>query len=184
LHVLHIRLYGFTILFLNDFHPSLLHPIDKYLLTSKQNPCLLDIIIPEALEKAERLDRQNQNNMPKGVLHGLPISLKDQFHIKGSDTTMGYVGWIDTFEGDGESERVGKVDSEIVAQLESMGAVVFCKVWIQFSATFMTSAINLFATWIDQSCGGHSEFVAYGNLLTVGVDKSTANTTGKQKAVQ
>ncbi|KAM3087344.1 hypothetical protein ACMFMG_001441 [Clarireedia jacksonii] len=91
------------------------------------NPCLLNIMIPEALEKARILDRQHENNTPKGVLHGLPISLKDQFHIKGSDTTMGYVGWIDTFEGDRESKRVGKVDSDIVAQLESMGAVVFCK---------------------------------------------------------
>lgn len=29
---------------------------------------------------------------PKGPLHGLPVSLKDQFHVKGVETTMGYVG--------------------------------------------------------------------------------------------
>ncbi|PQE05615.1 general amidase protein [Rutstroemia sp. NJR-2017a BBW] len=97
-------------LFFSNFSVFFFHPTEK-----------------KALEKAERLDRQHKNNMPKGVLHGLPISLKDQFHVKGSDTTMGYVGWIGTFEGDGESEKVGRVDSEIVAQLESMGAVVFCK---------------------------------------------------------
>lgn len=27
-----------------------------------------------------------------GPLHGLPVSLKDQFHVKGVETTMGYVG--------------------------------------------------------------------------------------------
>jgi hypothetical protein len=124
------------------------HYDEKNLLTSDQNPCLLNIMIPEALEKAESLDRQHENNAPKGVLHGLPISLKDQFHVKGSDTTMGYVGWIGTFEGDAKSERVGRVDSEIVAQLESMGAVVFCKVWIYFFAGFMTAAVNSFTAWM------------------------------------
>jgi hypothetical protein len=30
----------------------------------------------------------------------LYISLEDQFHVKGVDTTMGYIGWINTYEGD------------------------------------------------------------------------------------
>ncbi|PQE30135.1 general amidase protein [Rutstroemia sp. NJR-2017a WRK4] len=117
------------------------------------NPCLLNIMIPEALEKAERLDRLHQNNMPKGVLHGLPISLKDQFHVKGSDTTMGYVGWIGTFEGDGESEKVGRVDSEIVAQLESMGAVVFCK-YDETTNNIIGQTLNPVSMGL--SCGGSS----------------------------
>ncbi|KAI9642404.1 hypothetical protein NHQ30_009208 [Ciborinia camelliae] len=95
------------------------------------NPCLLNIMIPEALEKAMELDESFQKNggLVRGFLHGLPISVKDQFHVKGSDTTMGYAGWIGTFEGDGDGDgdKVGMVQSQIVSELESQGAVVFCK---------------------------------------------------------
>lgn len=87
-------------------------------------------MIPEALEKAKELDQyfQNEGGKIKGFLHGLPISVKDQFHVAGSDTTMGYVGWIGTFEGDGDSNKVGVVESQIISELEGQGAVVFCKV--------------------------------------------------------
>jgi hypothetical protein len=33
-----------------------------------------------------------KHGKPIGPLHGLPVSLKDQFHVKGVETTMGYVG--------------------------------------------------------------------------------------------
>ena len=89
-------------------------------------------MIPEALEKARKLDEifQKKEGTVKGFLHGLPISVKDQFHVKGSDTTMGYVGWIGTFEGDSDSNKVGRAQSQIVSELEEQGAVVFCKVCI------------------------------------------------------
>lgn len=89
-------------------------------------------MIPEAVEKARMLDAsfQNEAGSIKGPLHGLPISVKDQFHVKGSDTTMGYVGWIGTFEGDGNSNKVGLANSQIISELEEQGAVVFCKVCI------------------------------------------------------
>lgn len=63
-----------------------------------------------------------------GPLHGLPISLKDQFHVKGVDTSMGYIGWIDTYEGSTDPELVRNVNSQIVTELLSLGAVLFCKV--------------------------------------------------------
>lgn len=63
-----------------------------------------------------------------GPLHGLPISLKDQFHVKGVDTTMGYIGWIDTYEEDKDPNKVHKVESQIVTELLSLGAVIYCKV--------------------------------------------------------
>ena len=53
------------------------------------------------LRTAEGLDKYfKDNGTVKGPLHGLPISLKDQFHAEGYDTTMGYVGWIGSYEGD------------------------------------------------------------------------------------
>ena len=63
-----------------------------------------------------------------GPLHGLPISLKDQFHVKGTDTTMGYVGWIGSYEGNRSPEKVHKVESQIIEELLSLGAILYCKV--------------------------------------------------------
>lgn len=63
-----------------------------------------------------------------GPLHGLPISLKDQFHVKDTDTTMGYVGWIGSYEGEKSPEKVHKFESQIVEELLSLGAILYCKV--------------------------------------------------------
>ena len=85
-----------------------------------------------ALRTAQKLDKYfKDNGTVKGPLHGLPISLKDQFHVEEYDTTMGYVGWIGTYEGDKDSAKVHKVDSQIVKELLSQGAVLYCKVSFQ-----------------------------------------------------
>jgi len=62
-----------------------------------------------------------------GPLHGVPVSLKDQFHVKGVETTMGYVGWIGTFEGHPDDPRRGTFESEMVRELRNLGAVLYCK---------------------------------------------------------
>ena len=82
-----------------------------------------------AIQTARDLDQYlRDHGTVKGPLHGLPISLKDQFHVKGYDTTMGYVGWIGTYEGSKDPTRVHNVDSQIVKELLSLGAVLYCKV--------------------------------------------------------
>lgn len=40
---------------------------------------------------------------------------------------MGYVGWIDTFEGHKNTGKLGKVNSLLVDELYSLGAVFYCK---------------------------------------------------------
>lgn len=80
-----------------------------------------------ALSTAEELDKSYKDTgIVKGPLHGLPISLKDQFHVKGYDTSMGYVGWIGTYEGDRDPAKLHKVNS--LKELLSLGAVLYCKV--------------------------------------------------------
>jgi amidase len=69
-----------------------------------------------------------EHNKPLGTLHGLPVSLKDQFHVKGCDTTMGYIGWIDTFEGVNDPKKVHQVESQIVKDILSQGGIIYCKV--------------------------------------------------------
>ena len=82
-----------------------------------------------AMKTARTLDEHYEKyGTLKGPLHGLPISLKDQFHVKGYDTTMGYVGWIGTYEGHHDIKKVRNVNSQIVGELLSLGAVLYCKV--------------------------------------------------------
>jgi amidase len=96
---------------------------------SCQNNCLHEIFFEEALACAKFLDQYlSEHGRTIGTLHGLPISLKDQFHVKGNDTTMGYIGWIDTFEGNIDPVRTHKVESQVVGELYLTGAVLYCKV--------------------------------------------------------
>jgi amidase len=46
--------------------------------------CLHEIFFDQAIAEAEKADNYfKENKKPIGVLHGLPVSLKDQFHVKG-----------------------------------------------------------------------------------------------------
>lgn len=46
--------------------------------------CLHEIFFEQAIAEAEKADEYlEKHKKPIGVLHGLPVSLKDQFHVKG-----------------------------------------------------------------------------------------------------
>ncbi|CAF3370648.1 unnamed protein product [Rotaria sp. Silwood2] len=53
-----------------------------------------------------------------GPLHGIPISFKDQFHIKGVETAMGYVGYL---------REILEYNSILVDCVLSLGGVVYVK---------------------------------------------------------
>ncbi|KAF9697882.1 hypothetical protein EKO04_004431 [Ascochyta lentis] len=90
--------------------------------------CLHEIFFDAAIADARRLDAYfAEHKKPIGLLHGLPISLKDQFHVKGVETTMGYVGWIGTFEGKKGTGKEKVFESEMVRELRASGAVLYCK---------------------------------------------------------
>ncbi|KAH0536017.1 hypothetical protein FGG08_007084 [Glutinoglossum americanum] len=92
------------------------------------NPCLHEILFASALSRARELDAHfSAHKTPQGPLHGLPVSLKDQFHVRGADTTMGYVGWIGTHEGDRSPGKARSAQSQLVGELLSLGAVLYCK---------------------------------------------------------
>ena len=45
--------------------------------------CLHEIFFDQAIAEAEKADKYfEKHKKPIGVLHGLPVSLKDQFHVK------------------------------------------------------------------------------------------------------
>ncbi|THZ48039.1 amidase [Aureobasidium pullulans] len=90
--------------------------------------CLHEIFYDAAIESAQELDQYfAAHKKPIGPLHGLPISLKDQFHVKGVETSMGYVGWIGTFQGEKGTEKEKVYESEMVKELRNLGAVLYVK---------------------------------------------------------
>lgn len=96
--------------------------------------CLHETFFDAAVEDAKKLDKcYAQHNNPIGPLHGLPVSLKDQFHVKGVETTMGYVGWIGTFMGKKNTGKEKVYESEMVKELRALGAVPYCKTSVPHS---------------------------------------------------
>ena len=124
--------------------------------------CLHETFFDAAIEDAKQLDAYYaQHKAPIGPLHGLPISLKDQFHIKGIETTMGYVGWIDTFEGKKGTGNEKTFESEMVKELRSSGAVLFCKTSVPQSLMSGETVNNIIGYTTNPknrnlSCGGSS----------------------------
>jgi len=52
------------------------------------------------LARAKELDDYfKTNNKLIGLLLGLPVTLTGQFYIKDLETSVGFVGWIGTFDG-------------------------------------------------------------------------------------
>lgn len=85
---------------------------------------LLEIGFDGAISRAKELDDYfTANGTLIGPLHGIPVTLKDQFHVKGLGTSMGYVGWIGTFEGKKDTGKEKSFESEVVRELWSLGAV-------------------------------------------------------------
>lgn len=75
----------------------------------------MQFLIPEALAKAESLDKYFRDNGKLiGPLHGVPVSLKEQMFYKGKATHASYVAYID---------NVPEVSSVSVDILDRLGAV-------------------------------------------------------------
>jgi amidase len=90
--------------------------------------CLHEVFFDAAITDAKKLDAYfAEHKAPIGPLHGVPVSLKDQFHVKDVETTMGYVGWIGTFQGEKGTGKEKMFESEMVRELRNAGAVLYCK---------------------------------------------------------
>ncbi|GAA5885685.1 hypothetical protein JCM6882_007527 [Rhodosporidiobolus microsporus] len=78
--------------------------------------CLTEIYFEQALVRAAQLDRQLlETGKPAGPLHGVPISLKDQFDIEGLECTMGYASYLG---------RISPRNSALVQLLLDAGAII------------------------------------------------------------
>jgi amidase len=129
---------------------------------SIQVNCLHEIFFSAAIKHAQKLDDYfAEHKAPIGPLHGLPVSLKDQFHVKDVETTMGYVGWIDTFEGKKGTGKEKVFQSEMVKELDALGAVLYCKTSVPHTLMAGETINNIIGyTWNPKNrylaCGGSS----------------------------
>ncbi|KAJ5845083.1 hypothetical protein N7534_008752 [Penicillium rubens] len=80
---------------------------------------LTEVLFEDALGQAKQLDAEfAETGKLRGPLHGIPITVKDQFNVKGVDTTLGYVG---------RSFASAQEDAVLVQILKNMGAIVIAK---------------------------------------------------------
>ncbi|GMK58060.1 hypothetical protein CspeluHIS016_0500920 [Cutaneotrichosporon spelunceum] len=81
--------------------------------------CLTEVWFDSAIAEAREIDAEYaRTGTPRGPLHGLPMSLKDNVNVKGFDTTIGYIAHCGQPASD---------DAVIAKALRAAGAVLFCK---------------------------------------------------------
>ncbi|KAI4594188.1 hypothetical protein KJ359_008463 [Pestalotiopsis sp. 9143b] len=93
--------------------------IEAAIAAHNQTNCLTEICFDDAVEKATALDAEPKGvDLAKSPLHGVPMTLKDQFNVMGYDSTLGYVG---------RALKPAESDAILVKMLRSLGGVVLAK---------------------------------------------------------
>jgi amidase len=135
--------------------------------------CLTEIFFEGAIAKAKELDQLYETTKKViGPLHGLPISLKDSFSVKGIHTTLGYVSYV--------SKPPIELNSTIIGILLSQGAILYVKTNIPQTMMTADSDNPLFGRTLNPrnllltaggSTGGEGALIAMrGSPLGVGTD--------------
>ncbi|KAF9890168.1 hypothetical protein FE257_006329 [Aspergillus nanangensis] len=133
--------------------------------------CLTETMFAEAQERALYLDNLRAQGQTAGPLHGLPVSIKDNFHAKGTEATIGMVSFLD---------EVSPENSPLVDILLKLGAVVYVKTNIPQTMMTTDSHNNVFGRTLNPwntalgaggSSGGEGALIALrGSPLGVGTD--------------
>lgn len=135
--------------------------------------CLTETFFDQALERARQCDAfLAREKKTLGPLHGLPISVKDTFNIKGLNSTIGFVSFMD--------HPVATEDAALVKILLSLGAVLYVKTNIPQSLMTADSDNNVFGRCLNPhnlsltaggSSGGEGALLAMrGSPIGVGTD--------------
>lgn len=93
---------------------------------------------PEALYLADKMDRERQNGKDKGVLHGIPIVVKDNINTHDKMHTTGGSLLL--------KDHYAKKDAFLVKQLRQAGAIILAKTnlteWANFIAEDMPTGYS------------------------------------------
>lgn len=134
--------------------------------------CLSETCFERAIATARARDEHfAKTGQPVGPLHGLPISLKDNFKLTGLDTTVGFSSHV----GDAAA-----VDSMLAKVLEEAGAVFYVKTNVPTAMMIAETINNVFGRTLNPlnrqttsggSSGGESALlVLKGSPIGVGTD--------------
>jgi amidase len=142
--------------------------------------CLHEIFFDAAVKDAEVLDALYAQGKTLGPLHGLPVSLKDQFHVKDVETSMGYVGWIGNFQGKKDDPRHKTYESIMVQELRSLGAILYVKTAVPHTLMCGETVNNIIGYTMNPknrylssggSSGGEGALIgAHGSPIGLGTD--------------
>lgn len=136
--------------------------------------CLSEVFFEDAFKQAEDLDKyQLETGKVMGPLHGLPISLKDNFNIKGQPTSIGIVNF--TYNPKEMDE-----DSVLVKLFRDSGAVFYVKTNVPVAMMMPESTNHIFGNTSNPlnrelsaggSSGGEAALLALkGSPIGVGSD--------------
>lgn len=138
------------------------------------NPQINALVVPllEEAESAARIaDADRARGQSLGPLHGVPVSVKESIHVKGTDATAGVQAWVG---------NPSKQDSVLVDQLRRAGAIVLGKTNLSQLVWYNESDNPVFGRsnnpWnLERSPGGSSGgeaalIAAGGSALGFGTD--------------
>ncbi|CAK1362306.1 Acetamidase [Cercospora beticola] len=134
--------------------------------------CCTELLFDDALKRAQEIDEHlAKTGKTIGPLHGLPISIKDCFRVKGYDASVGIASLC---------FKPATSNSALVDQLLSLGAVILAKTNIPLTMMALDSHNNVFGRTLNPlnreltaggSSGGEGALVAMrGSILGVGTD--------------
>ncbi|KAI9369784.1 amidase signature domain-containing protein [Aspergillus egyptiacus] len=134
--------------------------------------CITEVIFEDALAQARELDREySTTGQIKGPLHGVPVTVKDQFNVIGYDTSLGYVG---------RSFAPARQDAVLVQMLKEMGAIILAKTNLPQSILWAETENPLWGLTVNPrnpaftpggSTGGEAALLAlHGSILGFGTD--------------
>ncbi|KAF1830095.1 amidase [Decorospora gaudefroyi] len=140
--------------------------------------CLTEIMFDEAMARARECDEYlEREGKVLGPLHGLPISLKDSFNVKGVQATLGYTSFI--------TNPPSATNSVLVDVLYSLGAVFYCKTNLPQTMMTADSHNNIFGRTLNPhnlsltaggSTGGEGALLAMkGSVMGVATDVAGSN---------
>ncbi|KAJ5565949.1 Amidase [Penicillium sp. DV-2018c] len=134
--------------------------------------CCTEIFFEDAFAVAKGLDTHlAKTGCPVGPLHGLPVSIKDLFSVKGVDTSIGWVGL---------TNNPSPTSKSVAQTLRRLGAVLYVKTNLPQSMMMSDSYNHVFGQCVNPhnralisggSSGGEGSLVAArGSVLGIGTD--------------
>lgn len=141
-------------------------------LASRLTNCVTELLPQQALARAQYLDDYlSEHGKPIGLLHGLPISVKEHIGMKGLDQNGGFISWVG---------RVAPDDALILKFLWNAGAVFYARTTEPQTLMHLETSNNIYGVTVNPynskltsggSSGGEGALLGMkGSCLGIGTD--------------